>query len=102
MAKKAAETADSGQTANGASVAGYFRPIFLKNPKLLKERSNEALYQQWLKDHPGTTAVPENVKQGLSNLKSVLRKKLGAKRGPKPKDQQPAQAVAQEAAPRRP
>jgi len=61
--------------ADGESVQGYFRPIFKENPKLLKERSNEPLYQRWLKDHPGETTVPDRVKQGLSNLKSVLRNK---------------------------
>src|ERR1043165_9660425 len=57
------------------SVAGYFRPIFKQNPKLLKQRSNEPLYERWLKDHPGEKQVPEKVRQGLSNLKSVLRAK---------------------------
>src|SRR5689334_25427988 len=75
MAKKSA-----GEAKPEPSVQGYFRAIFLKNPKLLRERSNEALYQRWLTDHPGQTVVPINVKQGLSNLKSVLRNKNG-KRG---------------------
>src|SRR3712207_840190 len=70
---------EGGQARNGESIQGYFRPIFKENPKLLRERSNEELYQRWLKDHPGETVVPERVKQGLSNLKTVLRKKLGAK-----------------------
>jgi hypothetical protein len=59
----------------GVSVAGYFRPIFQQNPKLLKQRSNEPLYERWLKDHPGEKEVPAKVRQGLSNLKSVLRAK---------------------------
>jgi len=82
----------------GGSVQGYFRPIFLKNPKLLKERSNEFLYQKWLQDHPGESVVPENVKQGLSNLKTVLRKKLAVKRGRHPKGEHPAQEPAKETA----
>jgi hypothetical protein len=57
----------------GESVQGYFRKIFDENPKLLKQRSNKELFERWLKDHPGETAVPDKVKQGLSNLKSVLR-----------------------------
>jgi hypothetical protein len=40
--------------------------------------------------------VPENVKQGLSNLKTVLRKKLAAKKGGPAKDEQPAQEVIRE------
>src|SRR5262249_32922706 len=81
-----------------------FRKIFEENPRLLKERSNKKLFQRWLDDHPGETVVPERVKTGLANLKSILRKKRG-KRGRKPKAEQPAQEPAraasapQEAAP---
>ena len=46
---------------------------------MLKERSNEAIYARWLADHPGNTTVPENVKNILQNLKSVLRKQKGKK-----------------------
>jgi hypothetical protein len=76
----------------GESVMGYFRKIFDQNPKLLKIRSNEELFNRWLADHPGETAVPEKVKNGLANLKSLLRK-ARSKRGPKPKDKA-AQAAA--------
>src|SRR5262245_10458000 len=58
---------------NGESVQGYFRKIFDDNPKLLKQRSNDELYERWLRDHPGETEVPIKVRQGLSNLKSVMR-----------------------------
>src|SRR5262245_23917463 len=58
---------------DGQSVQGYFRKIFDEDPKLLKKRSNDELYERWLKDHPGETEVPLRVKQGLSNLKSVMR-----------------------------
>ena len=84
--------ASQGRSSNGENVAGYFRPIFRDNPKLLKERSNEELYQRWLKDHPGESEVPLKVKQCLSNLKSVLRKSHGKAGRPK-KDKQPAQEV---------
>jgi hypothetical protein len=59
----------------GESTAGYFRKIFKAQPRLLGERSNEKLLNQWLLDHPGYTVVPDNVKSNLSNLKSVLRSK---------------------------
>src|SRR4051794_27684702 len=70
--------------ANGQaeSVAGYFRKVFKEHPKLLKERSNEELYRRWLRDHPGHTEVPQSVKTGLQNIKSVLRNK---KNGGRPK-----------------
>ena len=72
--------------ANGAKeqgVAPYFRTILLGNRKLLKTRSNKVLLQRWLDDHPGHKEAPENVKTGLANLKSVLRKKLRGRRGRK-------------------
>lgn len=65
------------------SISGYFKAIFAEQPRLLWERSNEALYQQWLADHPGQKEVPLRVKQGLSNVKSVLRSKGGPKQSEK-------------------
>src|SRR5262249_40287683 len=62
-------------TAKSESIAGYFRRIFRENPKLLGLKSNETLLQQWLADHPGHSEAPDSVKQGLANIKSVLRKK---------------------------
>ncbi len=85
MAKAAAKSKSmSGEaSANGSkgeSIAGYFRRLFDENPKLLRAGNNNKLYDRWLADHPGETMVPENVKQGLSNVKSQVRKQRG-KRG---------------------
>jgi hypothetical protein len=63
------------QAANGETVSGYFRRIFAENPNLLKIRSNEEILNRWLTDHPGHKEVPTNVRQNLSNVKSVLRSK---------------------------
>jgi hypothetical protein len=63
----------------GESISGYFRKVFAKKPKLLTTRSNQEVLDQWLKDHPDHTEVPENVKQGLANVKSVLRHKKRVK-----------------------
>jgi hypothetical protein len=60
---------------NGETVSDYFRKVFAENPGLLDSRSNDELLQRWLKDHPGETEVPRNVKAGLQNIKSVLRSK---------------------------
>src|SRR5262245_45422715 len=79
-------------SSNGESVQGYFRKIFDDDPKLLKKRSNDALYERWLKDHPGETEVPIRVKQGLSNLKSVMRNRRRRRRHLR--DGEPATAVA--------
>jgi len=64
----------------GGSIQGYFRPIFKENPRLLKIRSNESLYERWLRDHPGEKEVPVRVRQGLANLKSVLRNRRRRRR----------------------
>jgi hypothetical protein len=63
------------RSSGGESVSGYFRSIFEKRPHLLDSGSNKELLNRWLQDHPGIEKVPENVKQNLANLKSVLRKK---------------------------
>ena len=59
---------------NEETVAGYFRKVFAENPRLLSGRSNKALLERWLKDHPGQTEVPQKVKANLSNVKSLLRR----------------------------
>src|SRR4051794_23415337 len=76
----------------GETVAGYFRKIFQDNPQLLRERSNDALYERWLADHPGHTEVPAKVKGNLQNIKSVLRNK--AKKRKAARKQAAAQAQA--------
>src|SRR5262249_48182663 len=63
-------------------------------------RSNDELLNRWLADHPGEKEVPQRVKQILSNVKSVLRKK-GRKRGRPPKPQQNLDAASAAAAPLR-
>jgi hypothetical protein len=88
VAKKARSDAGSTQGRNGAgggqgqgeSVAGYFRKVFAENPRLLKQRSNEELFRRWLADHPGYNEVPQQVKTGLQNIKSVLRGQQGKKK----------------------
>ena len=90
--------ANATQSSGGetGSIMGYFRPILEANPKLLKSRKNDALYSRWLTDHPGHAEVPEQVRNGLANLKSVLRKQLNihlGKRGRKAKAETPAAAA---------
>jgi hypothetical protein len=91
--KKGAEPRQSSNGTAGETVSGYFRRIFAENPKLLKTRSNEEILNRWLSDHPGHDEVPTNVKQGLSNVKSILRSKRRRGRR-KPQD---GQDVNQEA-----
>ena len=77
----------------GGSISGYFKAIFKENPGLLKSTSNEDIFARWLKDHPEEREVPDRVKGILFNVKSKLRKKLGAKRGRPRKEAQPNNAV---------
>src|SRR4051812_39400055 len=91
MAK--AKAKGNGEVSGGdESVSGYFRTLFEGNPKLLKTRSNDELLRRWLADHPGAKEVPNRVKQGLANVKSVLRKR-GRQRGRRP-EVVPDQTVA--------
>jgi hypothetical protein len=83
------------------TVSGYFRRIFEENPKLLQSRSNEDLLSRWLADHPGEKEVPLRVKQGLSNVKSVLRKR-GRRRGRRTAASQDHTGEAAATPPRRP
>ena len=78
---------------NGENVSGYFRAIFKENPKLLKERSNDELLKRWLADHPKEKEAPARVKQGLANLKSVLRSK-GRKKAVRAEPSAAAETVA--------
>jgi hypothetical protein len=96
----AAADAPAESAGAGESIQGYFRKIFKENPRLLKERSNEKLFLRWLEDHPGEKEVPERVKSGLANLKSILRKKRG-KRG-RPRKEAQATPAAVPAADARP
>jgi hypothetical protein len=73
----------------GGSVSGYFKAIFRENPSLLKSTSNQDIFDRWLKDHPGEKEVPDRVKGILFNVKSTLRKKVGARRGRPGKAEQP-------------
>jgi hypothetical protein len=91
MAKKKAAGANGQDGAE--TISGYFRRVFAENPSWLNTRSNEQLFTRWLQDHPGETEVPEKVRQNLSNIKSVLRKKKRRKGGRPKKDSQPVQVT---------
>jgi hypothetical protein len=65
---------------DGESISAYFKRIFQERPDLLKSRSNDEILQRWRDDH-GEKDVPKNVHQGLSNVKSILRKKKKGRKG---------------------
>jgi hypothetical protein len=88
MARKKIASSDSdaefstGTTTAGAgegNVSAYFKKLFQVRPDLLKERNNEPIYTMWLADHPSYDFVPKNVQQGLSNVKSQMRRDAGIK-----------------------
>jgi hypothetical protein len=59
----------------GETTSGYFKRLFKENPQFLRSHNNEKLLNQWLTDHPGNKEIPKNVRQILSNVKSVVRSK---------------------------
>jgi hypothetical protein len=63
------------------TISGYFRRLFEENPQWLNARSNQEVLDRWLKDNPAAKAITEQVRQNLSNIKSILRirKKLRKK-----------------------
>lgn len=88
MAKRRGRPPKASQAADGQTVpveggkentSAFFREIFKQQPVLLRGRSNKAILKKWLKDHPGQTEVPKQVKQNLANIKSVLRSKKRGK-----------------------
>ncbi len=95
MAKKAKAGGATRPEAQGETISGYFRRVFRENPKLLEGRSNEELLKRWLADHPGEKEVPKSVKNGLQNIKSILRSK-----GRKRKAAKAAQAPISKESPR--
>jgi hypothetical protein len=90
--------AKDGQPNGGESVSGYFHKVFQESPKLLKTRSNDEVLQRWLKDHPGETEVPAQVRNSLMNVKSLLRKR-GRKQGRR-REEERERATGVKAAPR--
>src|SRR5260370_42682613 len=61
------------------NISQYWRHYFAAHPKSLRVRSNEAAIAQWQADHPGASESPPRVLNGLTNVKSLLRKARGAK-----------------------
>src|SRR5690242_7321089 len=89
-----ARAKDSSRASDDAeTVSSYFRKVFAESPKLLKSRSNDALLQRWLDDHPGETEVPKRVRQSMANIKSLLRRR-GRKRRQHTEQPQAAAAVS--------
>jgi hypothetical protein len=68
------ETTTSGKKGGKQTVRGYWVKLLNAHPAWLTGRSNEKLFEQYLKDHPGEKEVPQKAKQGLSTVKSIMRK----------------------------
>jgi hypothetical protein len=79
-------------TVKADNIAPYFRQVFTEQPKLLKIRSNDQVLKMWEADHPEYNGIPDNVKTGLANVKSVMRSKR-RKRG-RPSKADAALAIA--------
>jgi hypothetical protein len=55
------------------SVRAYFRELFAQHPDWLWSRSNELVLEQWKTDHPDQE-LSAGVKEGMSNVKSLMRR----------------------------
>ncbi|HEY8506442.1 MAG TPA: hypothetical protein VIL46_17805 [Gemmataceae bacterium] len=68
---------------NGQSISAIFRQYFEEHPELLREPTNQKVYEMYQKDHPNRpfTKSEQNV---CANVKSQMRKEKGIrKRGRK-------------------
>src|SRR5262245_25010530 len=78
--KKASAPGDATQTNSGEGSGGkqsirqYWIGLLNEHPAWLSSRSNDRLYKKYLEDHPGEKEVPKNWQQGLSTVKTGLRK----------------------------
>ena len=63
------------------NVSQYWRNYFASHPRLVRVRSNDKAVAQWKADHPDMPEVPQRVLNGLTNVKSALRKNGKGKRG---------------------
>ncbi len=61
------------------STSAYFRQVFADHPEWLKEKSNDLILAQYRMDKglPTDARIKVNVKNNLSNIKSVIRKEKG-------------------------
>lgn len=59
------------------NISGYFRQVFEEQPDLLKTKSNDAILAKYREDHglAPDAELDKSIKNGLANVKSVLRKK---------------------------
>jgi hypothetical protein len=98
VAKEEASVSDSGSGSENISL--YWKTFFTNRPDLLALRSNDEAIAQWKADH-GEEA-PKNALNGLTNVKSIMRKEIGVKvkkkRGRPRKHPLPATAAAAPAA----
>lgn len=99
MARKKARGEDDGNVIDGTqsnieegtmepekkqTIRQYWIEVLTAHPSWLQKRSNDELFDEYLKDHPGESEVPKSAKQGLSTVKSQLRKEFkDRKRGRK-------------------
>jgi len=70
----------NGSGPGGENISAYWKTFFNKRPELLRLRSNDAAIAQWKADHGGTDEFPRSVMNGLTNVKSSMRKQAGIRR----------------------
>lgn len=93
-ADQSSSLASSDDSAGGdVNIAAYWKKLLKRHPRLIKERKNEELYTIWKDEHPGYDEVPKNWQQGLSNVKTILRKNKKGKRRAAEGAEKPASAI---------
>ena len=73
------------------NISAYWRDFYSTRPDLLEVRSNEEAIAHWRAEH-GNAEVPPSVINGLTNVKSMVRKESGIK--PKKKRGRPKKKKA--------
>lgn len=95
------DEAGSAEPGKKKTIRQYWIALLTKHPSWLHERSNDRLFEEYLKDHPDVSAVPQNAKQGLSTVKSMMRKeRKERKRGRRAEGENGAAAPASPGRPR--
>jgi hypothetical protein len=73
-------SAPEAEGAGAENISQYWKNFFTSHSDLLAVRSNDEAIAQWKADHPGQD-YSRSVNNGLTNVKSQMRKEHGVKSG---------------------
>jgi hypothetical protein len=99
MGRKKTQATEEGSGGAGAeNISQYWKNFFTKRPELLGVRSNDDAIAQWKADHNGHS-MSQSAHNGLTNVKSQMRGKMGVSVGKRKRGRPRKGAHAQAAAP---